>query len=78
MGGAWLVIPLVIGAVCVAFYLLTRSGKKPDGDKPVSDVSSSRDNGSQVKATDKERDFLELIHLLALAAEKVDKRHQKE
>ncbi|WP_406037770.1 hypothetical protein [Succinimonas sp.] len=78
MDGTWIVVLLAVCAVCVVFYLLTHSGKKSGGDKPASDASSSRDNGSKVKATDKERDFLELIHLLALAAEKVDKRHQKD
>ncbi|WP_406037772.1 hypothetical protein [Succinimonas sp.] len=85
-GGRWIKRAgeaiFAIGAAGVAIKLydaIAHPGSKCDEIFQVTDVISGPENGSKVEVTDeiehkRERDFLELIHLLAVAAEKIDKK----
>lgn len=75
--GVFLTI-VILGIVVTVLYLWWRSRTASDGNKQLSDVSSSRNKGGKVAATDKERAFLELIHLLAEASNKTDKKYPKD
>ncbi len=68
--GVFLTI-VILGIVVTALYLWWRS-------RTVPDISSGPGKGGKVAATDKERAFLELIHLLAEASNKTDEKYPKD
>ena len=68
---------VVAGAALAGAALAAGSKMIYDHHHAQHDVSSGPDSGSP-KATPEERDFLELIHLLAEASNKTDKKYPRE
>lgn len=70
--GSWiLAIVLLVAIVVIAWVISTK--KKPNGNESVgSYMQRSKTQQPQIKYTDKDRDMLELIHLLATITNKTD------